>query len=145
MPDEMEPASPAMRELKLETARLERDIKAAELRQKNWDFDHPPTSFRSVIRSPVVTVGVFAALATLVGTVLTYMSAISQRETDRQKLEVETILEMIKTSSPDKAADNLKFAIDAGIIQSNAPNIQTYLKNRPRFPGAALPPPEGKP
>src|SRR5882762_502816 len=103
------PDSQEMHEIRLETARIERDIKATELRQKNWDYEHPPTSFGSLIRSPVVAVGVFAALGTLAGTALTYLNAVSQRETDRLRLETQTILDVIKTNDSDKAATNLAF------------------------------------
>jgi hypothetical protein len=147
MPDEdvQLPDGQELREVELETARIERDIKAAELRQKNWDYDHPPTSFGSLIRSPVVAAGVFAALATLAGAFLTYLNAVGQRETDRLRLETQTILEMVKTGDPDQAARNLDFLVNSGLVQSRALQIRTFLMMRrpdggPNLPEAKKPP-----
>jgi hypothetical protein len=138
-----------MREVKLETARIERDIKAAELRQKNWDYDHRPTSFGSLIRSPVVAVAVFAALGTLAGTFLTYLNALSQRETDALRLETQTILEMVKTGDPDQSAVNLQFLVQSGLLQRLAPQVENFLMMRRPAQGPILPtakkPPDSKP
>ena len=134
------PDSSEVAEVKLKTARVELELRTAELRQKNWDFYHPPTSFFSLVRSPAVTAAIFASFATLGATAITLLSAASQRETDRQRLELQTILEMIRTGDPDKAAANVEFF--GGLVPSFAPQLQKYLAERRPSTGPALPPPK---
>jgi hypothetical protein len=51
------------------------------------------------------------------------------------------ILEVIKTGNPDKAATNLKFLVDTGLISSRQrrEDIQTFLNERTAGHGPALP------
>src|SRR5262249_53722210 len=63
------------------------------------------------------------------------------RVLEEGKAEAARILEMIKTGDPDKAADNLKFLIDAGLISDadRRRNIRNFLANRPAGKGPTLP------
>jgi hypothetical protein len=66
------------------------------------------------------------------------------RALDESKSEADRILEVIKTNNdPDKAATNLKFLVDAGLIQSRKTKgpLQTYLETRKQGEGATLPAP----
>src|SRR5262249_44334972 len=63
------------------------------------------------------------------------------RGLEEGKAEAARILEMIKTGDPEKAADNLKFLLDAGLISDadRRKNIQNFLAHRPAGKGPALP------
>jgi hypothetical protein len=56
----------------------------------------------------------------------------------KQKLR---ILEVIRTNDPDKAAVNLKFLVDAGLISDvvRRKDIQAFLDNRTAGQGPTLP------
>ena len=53
-------------------------------------------------------------------------------ELERSKSEAARILEVVKTNDPDKAATNLKFLIDTGLIADAdvKKHIQAYLEKR---------------
>ena len=53
-------------------------------------------------------------------------------ELEERKAEASRILEIIKTADPDKAANNLQFLIDTGLIinPSRLVEMKTYLANR---------------
>ena len=94
-------------------------------------------------RSPLV-VGVFAAAVAATGNALvSYSNASSQRDLEAQKAEQARILEMIKTGEPDKAAENLRFLIDAGLVvdPSLKKRVTVYLTDRKPGSGPSLPAP----
>ncbi|KDB10269.1 hypothetical protein LIG30_0798 [Burkholderia sp. lig30] len=92
-------------------------------------------------RSPLVVAILAAAAAAGGNAILAYTNAHLQRAADSQKSEQARILEMIKTDNPDKAAENLQFLLDSGLISepSTVAKLSTYLKNRKQGSGAALP------
>jgi hypothetical protein len=65
-----------------------------------------------------------------------------QQTADENKSEADRILKMIKTNNdPDKAATNLQFLVDAGLITNPKTKepLVTYLKNRKQGEGVTLP------
>ena len=69
------------------------------------------------------------------------VNGLEQRQLERQKSEETRILEMIKTGDPDKAAENLKFLLEAGLIESQnrTAKIQRFLDSRTPGTGPNLP------
>ncbi|MGC2221000.1 MAG: tetratricopeptide repeat protein [Methylocella sp.] len=67
------------------------------------------------------------------------------RELERSKSEALLVLEMIKTADPDKAAANLAFLADSGLLsdKDQVERIHTYLKQRTPGQGPSLPPSRG--
>lgn len=96
-------------------------------------------------RSPLVLSVLGAALAAGGNAAVSYVNAKQARELEDRKSEQARILEMIKTGSPDKAAENLKFLVDAGLI-SDDPLLQRltkFLRDRQPGTGPSLPSPSG--
>jgi hypothetical protein len=64
-------------------------------------------------------------------------------ELEKTKSEAARILEVVKTNDPDKAAANLRFLIDTGLISDSGTRnqIQAYLDKRQPGQGIALPSP----
>jgi hypothetical protein len=98
-------------------------------------------------RNPLI-VGIFAAAIAAAGNAwVSYSNANSTRELEAQKAEQARLLEMIKTGDPDKAAENLRFLINAGLI-TDAPlrtSVTNYLETRKPGSGTALPSPAQPP
>jgi hypothetical protein len=100
--------------LEIDLKRRELDIKETETSRARWT-------------NPLVIAVLSAALAGLGSVVATVYSASQQRDADtrkaeqargleREKGEASLVLEVVKTASPDKAADNLKFLVDTKLI-----------------------------
>lgn len=92
-------------------------------------------------KSPLVVAIMAGSIAVLGNALLTMTNGKLQRDLEDQKSEQTRILEMIKTGDPDKAAENLKFLLDAGLI-SKAETIEklgTFLKKRKPGSGPTLP------
>src|SRR5262245_1520933 len=108
---------------------------------------------RSRWSSPLV-LAIFAAAAAGIGNAAAiWLTGVQQRQLEAEKseqvrsieeakAEAARILEVIKTGNdPDKAAANLKFLLDAGLI-SDTPrrlSIQVFLDTRQAGQGPALP------
>jgi hypothetical protein len=134
--------------LELEHARLdferekwqaEQALAEAELQLKRDDLT------RSRWINPLV-IAVFAAAAAALGNAgVTWISSREQFALERSKSEATRILEVVRNADPDKAAINLKFLIDAGLIadQPTRDQIQEYLKMREPGKGFSLPSPTG--
>jgi uncharacterized membrane protein len=122
--------------------REELDLKRDELNRSRWI-------------NPLV-IAIFAAAAagfTNVGVTLIGSQQQSQLEREKATLtlgleqtksEAARILEIVKTNDPDKAAANLKFLIDTGLISDPATrsHIQAYLDKRQPGQGVSLPSPQ---
>jgi hypothetical protein len=122
-----------------------------ELRKREIEIKEREQS-RSRWSNPIVLAVLAAALAGLGNAAATWLNGMEQRklETERAeqakimeetKAEAARILEVIKTGDADKAAANLKFLADMGLI-SNADrlvHIQTFLDQRSAGRGPALP------
>jgi hypothetical protein len=69
------------------------------------------------------------------------MKGTEERQIEEGKAEAARILEMIKTADPDKAAVNLAFLLDAGLIADpdRKKNLAAFLRNRLPGEGPTLP------
>lgn len=124
-----------------ELALKERDVvvKEGELELKRRDAS------ATAWRSPLVLSVLGAALAAGGNAAVSYFNAKQQRELEDRKSEQARILEMIKTGSPDKAAENLKFLVDAGLIfdTTMVGRLSSFLRERKPGTGPSLPTPGG--
>jgi hypothetical protein len=146
-------------ELDREKWQAEHSLRLAELELKRNELN------RSKWLNPLV-IAVFAATAAALGNAgVTLINSHQQLKLERertsatQKLNLEQsrstlnleqtkseaarILEVIKTNDPDKAAVNLKFMIETGLIADpkTSEQIQAYLDKRSPGEGVSLPSP----
>ena len=117
----------------------ELDLKQQEQRRATWS-------------NPLVVAILAAAVAGFSSAGVAIINGHLQREMEKNKSiesfrieesrsEADRILEMIKTGEPDKAASNLQFLIDTGLITERArvQQIQSYLAQRTPGTGPFLP------
>jgi hypothetical protein len=122
-----------------------------ELRKREIEIKERDQS-RSRWSSPVVLAVLAAALAGLSNAAVHWQEGVLQRrlEADKAvqarimeetKAEAARIFEVIRTGEADKAATNLKFLVDTGLITNSGrvEKIQAFLVNRPDGGGPALP------
>jgi hypothetical protein len=121
-----------------------------ELRRREIEIKERDQS-RSRWSNPIVLAVLAAALAGLGNAAVTWLNGIEQRSleaekaeqarnTEETKAEAARILEVIKVGDADKAAGNLRFLVDTGLIASadRARSIQTFVANRHAGEGPAL-------
>jgi hypothetical protein len=126
-----------------------------ELRKREIELKERDAS-RSRWSSPLVLALLAAAIAALGNAAAIWLTGIAQRSLEttkteqariieESKAEAARILEVIKTGNPDKAAENLKFLVDAGLISdaTRRTSIQEFLAARVAGQGPTLPPPVG--
>jgi hypothetical protein len=147
----------------------ELDIKeraaAQDAAQKAREFDAKLADQRwARWTNPLVLAISAAALAAFGNTWLAYVNGAAQRELEltrsneqirlerekaegqlrieNSKAEAARILEVIKTADPEKAAENLAFLLDAGLIADAARRaaLKTFLDNRKPGEGPSIPP-----
>jgi hypothetical protein len=72
---------------------------------------------------------------------VTWFSSQQSRTLEDRKAEAARVLEIIKTGDPEKAAVNLKFLLDAGLISDpdQRKQLQAFLDKTPPGRGPALP------
>jgi hypothetical protein len=123
-----------------------------ELRKREIEIKERDAS-RSRWSSPLVLAVLAAATAALGNAAAIWLNGIEQRDLEttkteqarileESKAEAARILEVIKTgNNSDKAAVNLKFLVDAGLISDpdRRKNIEKFLVNRATGEGPALP------
>ncbi|UXI70301.1 trypsin-like serine peptidase [Tahibacter amnicola] len=92
-------------------------------------------------RNPLVVAIMAATLAGLSNAVVAIVNGRFQRQLEDGRAEQSRVLEMIKTGDPDKAAKNLEFLVQSGLIADPArvASIEKYLAGRAPGSGAALP------
>jgi hypothetical protein len=153
-PDEIEAAKLQLERDKFEAEKLFRG-RELTIREREQD--------RSRWSNPLVIAVIGATLAALSNAGATFLNGYQQRtleearakasrdlESERSdallkleesKSEATRILEMIKTSNADKAAENLQFLIDTGLLseQTRLARLRQYLQTRPAGAGPTLP------
>lgn len=128
----------------VENSFREREIRVKEREQecaeKELEFKQSE-QFLSKWTNPLVVAILAAAIAAGGNAWVAYWNGSSARQLETLKGEQTRILEMIKTGNPDKAAENLKFLLDAGLIQdtSTSKQVTLFLKNRRPGSGPSLP------
>src|SRR4051812_11564664 len=81
-----------------------------------------------------------AALAGGANAYVAYINGTAQQRVEESKAEGSRILEMIKTTDPDKAAENLRFLIATGLIEdAKRQAFIAYLNKRETGKGVSLP------
>jgi len=121
---------------------VERGFREREVAVKEKELElHRQEQAVSGWRSPLV-VAILAATAAAGGNgVVAVVNGRSERDLESQKSESTRILEMIKTGDPDKAAANLEFLLNSGLIDDpgRAQKIKQFLSSRAPGNGPALP------
>jgi hypothetical protein len=153
LPHEVEPPEPVPDPLvwEQEKWRAEYELKRREVELKDQ------AQQKSTWSSPLVVAILAAAVAGLSSAVVAVINGGLQRDIEQQKAEeslrieesrseATRILEAIKTNGPDKAADNLQFLIDTGLISNKerVAQIQAFLVRRPPGTGPFLPAADGQ-
>ncbi|MEK6335297.1 MAG: trypsin-like peptidase domain-containing protein [Acidobacteriota bacterium] len=117
-----------IKEKELATREAELEIKRNEQGVSRW-------------RSPLVVAIIAAAMAGLSNAVVSVVNGSLERGLESEKSEQTRILEMIKTGDPDKAANNLQFLLEAGLIsdQKQRMQLQDFLNKRKPGSGPTLP------
>jgi V8-like Glu-specific endopeptidase len=102
---------------------------------------------RSRWRSPLVLAILAAAIAALGNAIVAYVTGQQSQTLEDTKEESARILEMIKTGDADKAAENLRFLANAGLVTDpqRLAAIQRFLATRSPGQGPSLPPASSAP
>ena len=126
----------------------DREIAVKETEQRTAEQDlaiRKEEASRSRWRSPLVVAIFTAAAAALGNAIVAYVSGYEGQALESRRAESTRILEMIKTGTgnPDKAAENLGFLVDTGLIDDpqRAAAIRHYLATRRPGSGPSLPTP----
>ena len=107
-----------------------------EFEREKWHAEHELRNREHKLRTrwlTTIVVAVGAAVVTAIGNIVLEASkAAETRLLEEDKAEATRILEMIKTGNAEKAANNLKFLVDAGLISNDRrrARIKTFLDAR---------------
>lgn len=95
---------------------------------------------RARSRDPLV-LAIFTAAAAAVGNLaVTYVNGANQTHMEQLKAEQALVLEAIRTGGDvDKASENLRFLVGAGLLQRNAEPLRAYLDKQKPGSGPVLP------
>jgi hypothetical protein len=109
-----------------EQRRAEIALRERELVLKERD------SARAVWSNPLALAIFAAAVAAAGNAVVTWLNDNAQRDLEERKAEAGRILEIVKTGDPDKAANNLQFLIETGLIvdPERLKAMKAYLATR---------------
>ena len=123
------------RDRDLDRQERELELRSNELKSKNNEAD------RSRRWNPLNVVIIGATITALANVMVSELNGRSTRQLESFKAESARISDMIKTGSPDAAAKNLEFLVQAGLITTPqiAEGIRNYLANRAEGQGVALP------
>lgn len=118
-------------QIKLQILKAELELKKLELEGGSW---------RRLLSSPLTVAMSGAALAIAGSVILSFVESSQQLEQSSVKLQSDLVLEAIKTSDPDSAAENLNFLVAANLISSSTleHGLRTYLSERENGSGAAI-------
>ena len=136
---------------------LETRLREREMRLREQELELRFAEYkRNKFSSPFVIATIAAIGAVVVQAWVAYYNGKEQRALeDRRHIEAlklqdlrsqhDRLLEIIRTGSVDKAAENLDFAITVGIINERGmqDQVRNYLVNRKPGIGPALPPSNG--
>ncbi|QPF81978.1 hypothetical protein IC762_19485 [Bradyrhizobium genosp. L] len=91
--------------------------------------------------SPILIAVWTAAIAALGNGVVSYMNGRQMYALEHEKAQSAVILEVVKTNSPDRAAGNLAFLVEIGVISEEqaGERLKNYLKTRVAGQGPSLP------
>ena len=91
--------------------------------------------------NPLTVAVLAAAVAGAGNAVVAFVNGNLQREVERSKAESNRILEMIKTDDTEKAASNLEFLLESGLLTEPTliSKLSRFLKQRTPCSGQSLP------
>jgi hypothetical protein len=132
----------------------EQSFKKEELGLRSRELEiREAESYRARWTNPLVIAILSAAVAGVGNVAATLYSSSQQRDADErkaaearnvesEKAEASLILEFIKTQTPEKASDNLKFLVDTKLITNKArrDDMSAYLNTRREGRGVNVPP-----
>lgn len=123
-----------------EQRRLDREF---ELRERELTFKEEEAR-RSRWWNPLAIAILTAAIAALGSAYVSWQNNKANLDLETFKAESARIFEIVKTGDPDKAAANLRFLLDTGLIQNSktAMSISNYLEGRKEGQGVSLPVPD---
>ncbi len=122
------------REKEIANAEREVNLKARELEINISEAG------KSAWKNPLV-IAIFAATVAAAGNaIVAVVNGYQTRQLEDKKSEQTRILEMIKTGDPDKAADNLQFLLDTGLIKDPEifESLSLFIENRNPGTGPVL-------
>ena len=114
-------------------------IRELDLKQREIEIKEADAS-RSSFRNPLIVAILVAAIAAAGNFVVAIVNGFQDRQLEAQRSEQTRILEMIKTGDPDLAAENLRFLLDAGLVEtpSIVQNLSEFLQEREPGTGPTL-------
>jgi hypothetical protein len=125
----------------LEELELKREELALKREEFNTRLEYQKHEKRMSL-SPLL-VAAIAAIAgisgSVVGSMTQYISEARKFELEARKAQSEMVFEAIRTGDPDKAAENLQFLLETGLLVDPNGTIRKYLSNRRPTSGAKLP------
>jgi len=126
-------ADSRLKELSLREREIQ--IKAEEVELKRSEAE------KNSRLGPILIAVWTAAIAALGNGVVTWINGQQMHLLEREKAQSAVILEVVKTNSPDKAASNLAFLVDIGVISQEqaGERLQKYLKTRVAGQGPSIP------
>ena len=151
-------------DIDLEIKKIQLEAAKIDLEAKRTDLTSRPRSLLlSAFSNPIVVAAAIAAIVTLSTAAISSIVAEHQKQLEEKKTEEQTklttwkdeaerkleqlkaesamILDVVRTGDPDKAATNLKFLVDVGLVPQTAPRLDEYLNNRQPGTGKVLPRP----
>lgn len=122
------------REVDSKSAQLDLEIKRAELASKKRDLDTPKWS------NPLVIAIMAGALAALGNAVVAVINGGQQVALEDRKSEQSRILKVIETGDTERAAENLRFLLETGLIEDQRyrDKLTSFLSTRKTGQGPAL-------
>jgi len=132
-PTSSDGADSRLRELSLREREIQ--IKAEEVELKRNEAE------KSSRLGPILIAVWTAAVAALGNGVVSWVNGQQMHRLESEKAQSAVILEVVKTNSPDKAANNLAFLVEIGVIsqQQAGERLQKYLKTRVAGQGPSIP------
>lgn len=121
---------------------VEREFREREIRVKEGELGLlRREQAQSGWGSPLVVAVLAAAVGAAGNAVVSYFSGVQQRDLESQRSEQVRVLEMIRTGDTEKAAANLHFLVETGLLTEPrlVASITVYLKKRQPGTGPVLP------
>ena len=87
-------------------------------------------SEKSSSLGPILIAVWTAAIAAIGNGVVSWFNGQQMHRLENAKAQSAVILEVVKTNSPDKAANNLAFLVEIGVISQEQERLKNYLKTR---------------
>ncbi|MCJ2047984.1 hypothetical protein MKK58_26100 [Methylobacterium sp. J-078] len=127
------------RELRIKEKEFELNEKKVQIQRDELNIrekEHRRNRFTNPLFVAVIT-GIIALIANAAGLI---WNGYVQRGIEESKAEAARILEVLKTNSPKKSAENLEFLISSGLIDDpiRVARIQSYLKGLKPGEGPAI-------